>query len=128
MSLIYKGKIVTGSMFINDGLISDKNTWSSEKIEEKLNIGLAVINDENSSTDEVYSSSKVDSLIGDLTTLETTEKSNIIDAINEAKVSGGTKIDDTTSSETSVYSSQKMDSLIPYTFSYSNGILDIKTR
>ena len=133
MSLIYKGNIMTGNVSINDEIISYKNLWSSEKINEKINEFInsgVLIDDENSATNKVYSSYKINELIGDLTTLETTEKSNLVNAINEAKEKGFIEIDDTTLSETSVYSSQKVESLISYTLSYSNddAILKINIR
>lgn len=49
---------------------------------------------------------------GDLTTLDTTHKSTLVGAINEALTSSGAQIDDVTASTTNVYSSSKTGTLL----------------
>jgi hypothetical protein len=50
--------------------------------------------------------------IGNLSSLTTTDKSNLVAAINELQVSAGAQINDTTPSSTTVYSSSKTDTLL----------------
>ena len=77
------GEAVSG--VINDDRASTVTTYSSAKIDEKLQQQTpeSVIDDSTTSDTKTFSSQKISNLIGTLSTLTTTQKNNLVAAINE---------------------------------------------
>lgn len=77
------GEAVSG--VINDDRASTVTTYSSAKIDEKLQeqTSESVIDDGTTSDTKTFSSQKISNLIGTLSTLTTTQKNNLVAAINE---------------------------------------------
>lgn len=77
------GEAVSG--VINDDRASTVTTYSSAKIDEKLQqyTQESVIDDSTTSNTKTFSSQKISNLIGALSSLTTEQRSNIVSAINE---------------------------------------------
>lgn len=77
------GEAVSG--VINDDQASTVTTYSSSKIDEKLQQQTteSVIDDSTTSDTKTFSSQKISNLIGALSSLKTEQRSNIVSAINE---------------------------------------------
>ena len=77
------GEAVSG--VINDDQVSTVTTYSSSKIDEKLQQQApeSVIDDSTTSDTKTFSSRKISNLIGALSSLTTEQRSNIVSAINE---------------------------------------------
>lgn len=77
------GEAVSG--VINDDQASTVTTYSSSKIDEKLQQQTteSVIDDSTTSDTKTFSSQKISNLIGALSSLTTEQRSNIVSAINE---------------------------------------------